>query len=48
LILGADLLDRVELIPAMEEEFVATIPDEVASMFMVVADVIRFIDADRT
>jgi len=41
--LGADSLDIVELIMAMEEEFETEIPDEEAEKIRVVNDVIMFI-----
>lgn len=41
--LGADSLDIVELIMAMEEEFDVEIPDEEAEKIMVVNDVISYL-----
>jgi acyl carrier protein len=41
--LGADSLDIVELIMAMEEEFETEIPDEEAEKIRTVNDVITFI-----
>lgn len=41
--LGADSLDIVELIMAMEEEFETEIPDEEAEKIRTVNDVIMFI-----
>ncbi|HZS63366.1 MAG TPA: acyl carrier protein [Xanthobacteraceae bacterium] len=40
--LGADSLDTVELVMAMEEEFNAEITDEVAEKLITVADFIQF------
>ncbi len=42
--LGADSLDAVELIMAIEEEFDVEIPDEVASEMKTVQDIISFIE----
>ena len=42
--LGADSLDIVELIMAMEEEFEVEIPDEEAEKIRQVSDVISFIE----
>ncbi|MCK4787639.1 MAG: acyl carrier protein [Desulfobacteraceae bacterium] len=41
--LGADSLDQVELIMAMEEEFGVSIPDEEAERISTVKDVIEYI-----
>jgi acyl carrier protein len=41
--LGADSLDLVELIMAMEEEFEAEIPDEEAEKIQTVGDAINYI-----
>jgi acyl carrier protein len=43
--LGADSLDTVELVMALEEEFDAEIPDEDAEKLATVGDAISFIDA---
>ncbi|MBM4284762.1 MAG: acyl carrier protein [Deltaproteobacteria bacterium] len=43
--LGADSLDLVELIMAMEEEFGFEIADEEAEKLRTVADVVNFIEA---
>jgi acyl carrier protein len=40
--LGADSLDTVELIMALEEEFDAEIPDEEAEKITTVTDAIRY------
>mgnify|MGYP001076673690 CR=1 FL=1 len=41
--LGADSLDRVELVMAFEEEFDLEIPDEDAEKIQTVADAIEYI-----
>lgn len=41
--LGADSLDLVELIMALEEEFEREIPDEVAEKIVTVGDAVRYI-----
>lgn len=41
--LGADSLDTVELVMALEEEFGAEIPDEDAEKLTTVGDAIRYI-----
>jgi len=43
--LGADSLDQVELVMALEEEFGADIPDEEAEKLTTVADAIRYIES---
>ena len=42
--LGADSLDTVELVMALEEEFGPEIPDEEAEKLQSVGDVIKFIE----
>jgi acyl carrier protein len=42
--LGADSLDTVELVMALEEEFNAEIPDEDAEKLRTVTDAINYID----
>ncbi|MCQ2377733.1 MAG: acyl carrier protein [Victivallaceae bacterium] len=42
--LGADSLDRVELVMALEEEFGAEIPDDVAETLTTVGDAIKYIE----
>ncbi len=42
--LGADSLDTVELIMALEEEFSIEIPDEDAEKMTTVGDVVRYIE----
>ena len=43
--LGADSLDLVEVVMALEEEFEAPVPDEEAEKIKPVGDAVRFIDA---
>ncbi len=45
--LGADSLDTVELVMALEEEFGNEIPDESAEKLVSVGDVIRFIEESQ-
>ena len=42
--LGADSLDTVELVMALEEEFGTEIPDEDAERLQSVGDVIKFVE----
>ena len=42
--LGADSLDNVELVMALEEEFGQEIPDEEAEKLQTVGDVIKYIE----
>lgn len=42
--LGADSLDVVELVMALEEEFDVEIPDEDAEKIATVADAVKYID----
>ncbi len=42
--LGADSLDQVELIMAIEEEFDISIPDEDAEKIVTVQDAVNYID----
>ena len=42
--LGADSLDTVELIMALEEEFGIEVPDEQAEKLQTVGDVIKYIE----
>ncbi len=42
--LGADSLDTVELVMALEEEFGIEIPDEDAEKMVMVGDAIKYID----
>ncbi len=43
--LGADSLDTVELVMALEEEFETEIPDEDAEKIVTVKDVLTYIEA---
>lgn len=45
--LGADSLDIVELIMALEEEFDLEIPDEEAEKIVTVGDAIQYIEKHR-
>lgn len=45
--LGADSLDIVELVMAMEDEFGFEIPDEEADNIRTVGDAIKYIDAHQ-
>jgi len=42
--LGADSLDTVELVMALEEEFGMEIPDEEAEKLQTVGDVIKYVE----
>lgn len=44
--LGADSLDAVEIIMALEEEFGFEIPDEVADKMLTVADIISVVNLE--
>ena len=46
--LGADSLDTVELVMALEEEFGIEIPDEEAEKIMTVKDAVEYIKAHST
>ncbi len=46
--LGADSLDIVELVMALEEEFATEIPDEEAEKLQTVGDVAKFIEDIQT
>ncbi|MDR1009056.1 MAG: acyl carrier protein [Rickettsiales bacterium] len=43
--LGADSLDTVELVMALEEEFGVEIPDEEAEKILKVSDAVKYIEA---
>ncbi|NOY75674.1 MAG: acyl carrier protein [Kiritimatiellaeota bacterium] len=43
--LGADSLDQVELVMALEEEFGSDIPDEAAEKLTTVGDAIKYIES---
>lgn len=45
--LGADSLDVVELVMALEEKFDIEIPDDQAEKIATVADVINFIESNK-
>ncbi len=45
--LGADSLDVVELVMALEEKFEIEIPDEQAESIATVADAIKFIEENK-
>ncbi len=45
--LGADSLDIVELVMALEEEFGNEIPDEQAEKLLTVGDVIKYIEEQQ-
>ena len=46
--LGADSLDTVELVMALEEEFDTEIPDEEAEKIKTVQDVYNYVNADAS
>ena len=46
--LGADSLDTVELVMALEEEFSIEVPDEEAEKLQSVGDVIKYIEDKAT
>ena len=46
--LGADSLDTVELVMALEEEFGIEIPDDAAETILSVGDAINFIDSAKS
>ena len=45
--LGADSLDVVEMLMAVEAEFNVTIPDEVAMEMKTIQDVVNFIEKEQ-
>ena len=45
--LGADSLDQVELVMALEEQFGADIPDEDAEKLTTVGDAIKYIESKQ-
>ncbi len=45
--LGADSLDTVELVMALEEEFGIEVPDEQAEKLQSVGDVIKYIEESQ-
>jgi len=45
--LGADSLDTVELVMALEEEFSIEVPDEQAEKLQTVGDVIKYVEESQ-
>ena len=45
--LGADSLDTVELVMALEEEFGLEIPDEEAEKIVTVGDAVKYIESHK-
>lgn len=45
--LGADSLDIADLIMTLEDEFGITVPDETVNDFLVVGNIVKFIDAQK-
>ena len=45
--LGADSLDQVELVMALEEEFGTDIPDEEAEKLATVGDAMKYIESNQ-
>lgn len=45
--LGADSLDVVEMLMALEDEFEMTLPDEACANLKTVNDIVTFIDAHK-
>lgn len=45
--LGADSLDVVELVMALEEKFGIEIPDEQAEKIVTVGDVVKFVETNK-
>jgi acyl carrier protein len=45
--LGADSLDTVELVMALEEEFGIEIPDEEAEKIVTVGDAVKYIESHK-
>jgi len=46
--LGADSLDTVELVMALEEEFDVEVPDDEAEKLQAVKDVVSFIESKKS
>lgn len=46
--LGADSLDMIEMLMALEEEFGITVPDEDAEKLKTVGDIVKFIDQAKS
>lgn len=45
--LGADSLDIADLIMTLEDEFGITVPDEAANNFLIVGNIVNFIDSQK-
>lgn len=45
--LGADSLDIADMIMTLEDEFHVTVPDEMANDFLVVGNIVKFIDSQN-
>ncbi len=45
--LGADSLDIADMIMTLEDEFGITVPDEMANDFLVVGNIVKFIDSQK-
>ena len=45
--LGADSLDVVEMLMAIEEEFDMTLPDEACANLRTVEDIVKYIDSHK-
>lgn len=45
--LGADSLDIADLIMTLEDEFNVTVPDEAANDFLIVGNIVKFIDSQK-
>lgn len=45
--LGADSLDMIEMLMALEEEFKISVPDDEAEKLKTIADIAAFIDAQK-
>lgn len=45
--LGADSLDRVDLIMSLEEEFDMEIPDEAVENILTVGDIVKYIEDNQ-
>lgn len=43
--LGADSLDMIEMLMALEEEFGITVPDDKADSLKTVGDIVKYIDS---
>jgi acyl carrier protein len=46
--LGADSLDRVEVLMAIEEEFGLKIPDDDAEKFSAVGDIVKYLERHKS